>query len=237
MAISIIIDQNDVITTGRFCVFNGKKSKNDNPSNIKFFEYAVIKYIWTDENGLDLDTRTIIKNPPRNVVVGWSNDLYDEGYLTWSGDNTVSGVEAVLIDNKLLIQDYPQVEEFEIEVRAFWHNAKFNGDFKIKFESYTGGQMVSTDHFDWFNEGGEKVQEITINCHTDHTKYIDIVGELITTLKINTRTGVGKFVMPTPTDEQHTLRLLSTDNADLFTGTASKLKLINSANETIYEDL
>ena len=42
-----------------------------NQNTIQDFDFAVIRYIWDGNGGTDLDTRTRIINPARNIDVGW----------------------------------------------------------------------------------------------------------------------------------------------------------------------
>ena len=65
------------------------------------FDYLVVYYSWNERNGIDLDTRTSLTNPPRNIEVGWDKSSSDSTYLVWAGDNTSQGgSESVLINLK-----------------------------------------------------------------------------------------------------------------------------------------
>ena len=76
---------------------------DDSPVILEKFDFAILRYIWTSAGGRDLDTRTYISSPARNVVVGWNKNNNDDVYLQWGGDNTGSGVESVLMRVKDLM--------------------------------------------------------------------------------------------------------------------------------------
>ena len=155
----------------------------DNPVDLKDFDYGVIRYKWTREGGTDLDTRTLITQPPRNVVVGWNRQQTDGDYLSWGGDNTGSGVEAVLIDIKKLKQDFLSINEFLIQIRAFWYSSRNNGTVTIQFESYKGGSM-SPSGYDFVNSGGVLVQSMHVNTNSTSSDR-DGQGQLLATLAYN----------------------------------------------------
>lgn len=130
------------------------------------FDYAVIRYRWTPQSGLDLDTRTLIKTPNRSGnVVGWNKLGSDEGYLTWNGDNTSDGVESVLLDIKKILQDYPNQQNIVVEMRAFWYSERLSGDVDIEFSTFSGGTMEKSG-FDFINVGGVEGQSLTVNTNS-----------------------------------------------------------------------
>lgn len=138
-----------------------------NQNTIQDFDFAVIRYIWDGNGGIDLDTRTRIINPSRNIDVGWSRAVSDGAYLFWNGDNTGSGVESVLLNLKQLKQDFSNQNNFEISLRAYWYSQKNTGNFSIQFESYKGGTM-QPNGFDYVNVGGHSVQSMTLNANVQH---------------------------------------------------------------------
>lgn len=168
--------------------------KDSNEEELGDFDYAVIRYIWTSANGKDLDTRTRITTPPRNVDVGWSRSQNDLTYLTWGGDNRADGVEAVLIDVKSLIANYGSVSEFIIALRAFWYSIVDNGRVKIEFESYKGGTMQKQG-YNFVNVGGVSIQTLSINNKTFVQQPANLDGEQLATIYFNPTTKTGRLVI------------------------------------------
>ena len=166
------------------------------PENqIKPFDYAVIRYIWDTSSGRDMDTRTIITAPPRDVAVGWAKEYADRAYLIWGGDNvTVSGSEDVLLDFKGLKNDYPNQTVFEILLKAFWFAETINGNFKIQFATYKGGEMRQ-EGFNFINEGGLLVQSLLIDRHTTENKELNgTEGMPVAKLTFNTVENKGLLI-------------------------------------------
>jgi hypothetical protein len=136
--------------------------EDPNVTQILPFDFAVISYIWDSSGGTDMDTRTLITKPTREVIVGWNKNGSDSSYLVWSGDNRRTGREDILLNLIQLQTDYPTANNFEIELRAFWFSEVLSGNFKLRFATYKGGQMVQNDvNFD--NVGGQIIQDILID--------------------------------------------------------------------------
>ena len=157
---------------------------------LRDFDYAVLRYIWTDNGGKDLDTRTSISNPPRNTAVGWNRGEGDLTYLTWGGDNTGAGVESVLLNIKDLKLNYPLQTQFETTLKAFWYSSKITGDFKVQFESYKGGTMVKNG-YDFINNGGISIQTLTVDCNSSTVINQNIDGDLVATLTYDSLLNTG----------------------------------------------
>lgn len=168
--------------------------EDPNTTPILAFDYAVISYKWAESGGLDLDTRTSITLPARNIVVGWNKANIDSDYLTWGGDNTATGGEDILVNLQRLAADYGNVNDFEINLKAFWYRTLVNGDFKIQFTTYKGGTMVNNG-VNFSNEGGEVVQQITVDHNTTATKdSTQMEGAPVAKLTYNKSTQTGKII-------------------------------------------
>ena len=206
------------------------ESPKDEHSIIEF-DYAVIRYIWTNEGGLDLDTRTSIIEPPRRQVVGWSRQFTDSDFLIWNGDNTGSGVESVLLNMQNLISAYPDQKIFEIEFKAFWYNTKLSGAFQLQVQTYKGGVMVQ-DGYDYVNEGGLALQDLWINAEVDVSE--DREGHNFANLSLNIekKTGLLKKIK---VEQSKTISLVNTLGISIFEGSLLNLKLINSADQVLYD--
>jgi hypothetical protein len=170
------------------------------------FDYALVRYTWTPNDGTDLDTRTAIIDPPRNVDVGWSRSNTDGIYLTWGGDNTSpSGPEAVIIDFNQLAEDYQQ-EDFTIRLRLNWYGQRVSGNVGVQFQSFLGGTMQQSGT-DFINVGGLLVNDavVYVNCASNTAGNVD--GSDIGTLVYDSTNKTAQFFplvpavtsTPTPT--------------------------------------
>ena len=169
----------------------------DEGVSVKDFDFAVVKYQWSDADGTDLDTRTWLSSPNRSdYKVGWSRLSNDLSYLQWNEDNRGSGVESVLIDIKSIQQDFPNQKDIAIKMAAFWFSSISSGNVRLQFSLFKGGVMRSDNDFSWVNEGGREVQNITLPTNTQMVTSENVNGQLLATLKINTVTGVGSLTNP-----------------------------------------
>ena len=119
------------------------------PSGFTFnADYIIVTYSFTD--GLDLDTRTRISNPGVGMseYIGWANlSTYPtsdtvQPILTWGGDNTGTGFEAVLIDLKQFKIQYPSETSIIIDMNAMWYNQVGNNPVIMDIIMYKGGFIV-----------------------------------------------------------------------------------------------
>ena len=142
--------------------------------NLADFDYAILRYKWTNQSGRDMDTRTHFTETGATYagesidekVVGWNRDKIvgdpSAPYLVWGTDNTDSaGAEAVLIDFKKMTEDFPDLREIKIATKAFWYGSRLSGDIELEFETYKGGQMEQQDK-DFINNGGTLKQKIKV---------------------------------------------------------------------------
>lgn len=147
------------------------------PYYIKYtgIDFLVVRYYWNSATeGVDLDTRTAIVDPNRNVDVGWARGAMDEDFLEWGGDNTGGGYEAVLITLRQLATEYPREGIFDIRMRAYWYKTRLSGNIHIEFTGYDGGKMVKSG-YNWVNEGGVQLDQVTVdrNIMTQQSSNID----------------------------------------------------------------
>ena len=166
---------------------------DDTPVQLENFDFAIIRYIWTS-GGYDLDTRTYLMNPSRKEqTVGWNRQQADASYLRWGGDNTGSGVEAILLDVSSLANDFPSIDTFKISLNAYWYGSALSGDLNVQFEMYKGGTM-SQSGYDWVNSGGQRTQTLTVACNTMQQQSGDIDGTPLVTLEYNPVTMAGNLI-------------------------------------------
>ncbi len=163
------------------------------------FDYAIVRFDWSQPNGTDLDIRVDVVNPWRNVVVGADRNDTDPPYLTWGGDNqTTYGQEAVLIDFKELMNDYPGEDEFRVRLRAFWYGILLDGNVRIDYVSFKGGDMVLTPDNDFINVGGEVVDQKSIWVNTQQQGGLDLNGEELAWLVFDVPSNTGELVINQP---------------------------------------
>ena len=126
----------------------------------------------------DLDTRTAVVRPPRNVDVGWTRNEAGTPYILWGSDTRENGYEAVLIDIRSLRDDFPDEEEFLFRLRTFWFHSVNEGNFTVEFAGYRGGTMEkAADGFNWVNRGGEVERSITVRRTVTTRTPTDIDGD------------------------------------------------------------
>ena len=107
------------------------------------FDYAILTYSWTGDNGTDLDTRTSLSTPERLSDIGWARLAQDSDYIIWGRDNqTPIGEESVLINFNNIKRDYPDTLDIRFRLRTFWYTSKIDGNLKLTFSTYSGGTVT-----------------------------------------------------------------------------------------------
>lgn len=130
-------------------------------------DFLVLRVIWDEEEGDDMDTRTAVVESGTAADgqdVGWARGDFDSsvgrsislnGYklLHWASDNQGIGAEAVLIDYAKLREALPEAESVRLRFRSFWYGWMGTGTFKLTLTRYHGGLMTVHD-CNWINTGG-----------------------------------------------------------------------------------
>lgn len=153
------------------------------------FNYLTFRYYWTEADGRDLDTATVLINTglvETNVSgetvtiddkpVGWNmsgNTIAEvQKYLKFGGDNTGNGNEAVFIDWLAICSEenlpiLPDV--IHCDIYCNWFGEKRNGNMSFEINAYKGGEMVKDpeNNFNYINSGG------TLQFSSIETKYIN----------------------------------------------------------------
>lgn len=167
------------------------------------FDFAVLRYRWDSVyGGGDLDTRTMPLNLPGQpwAIVGWAHSTYigdpANPYLQWGGDNTGSGVEAVLLDFKKMGEDFPEVWQFRINLRAFWYSFRGGGNIELELAMYRGGRMVPQG-FDFVNEGGELIETWFASRFVETQRSSDIPGDDVGQVIYDSETLRARLIGPT----------------------------------------
>lgn len=165
------------------------------------FDYAVIEYWWTDNNGDGLDTRTYISLPDRkNNTIGWNRLESDEDYLIWGGEDSsefpeespnnaeYDGFEAILCDFNLIKTDFND-GEIKVSLNALWYSESGDHKFTVAVKTYKNGSMVKNG-LSWDNVAGQLVQQFNFQSMADDNggaADIDgfVVGEIVYTRATN----------------------------------------------------
>lgn len=154
-------------------------------------DFLVFYYVMP-EGITDLDTDTQLLVPTVSDRYGWSLPSGINPYIQWSGDNTGSGLESILIDVKALKANYPSALTIEFLAKAYWHtnsnigNVVPGANINIRAKAYRGTGMIK-DGFDFIPD------ETTVQQGPDYN-FPDV---FITTPEIGSPTGsqhVGNFV-------------------------------------------
>ena len=160
--------------------------------NLQDFDYAVLRYIWSDNDGLDLDSRTQLQIQGRdNLIIGWNRVSKDADYLEWAGDNTGSGEESILVNMSKLARDFSG--QINIEFAGFWFNERKSGRVVLQFTTYKGGSM-HTEGYSWVNQGGAVVQNLSLSCNVVlSTDRQDSDGQKLALLNYDVLSKTGKL--------------------------------------------
>lgn len=160
-------------------------------------DYLVVTYGFSEAAGRDLDTRTRLVTPgAMSYFVGWARgfeyqvDIEGEpvDVVRWSGDNTGTGAESVLIDLQAIKTAFG-ASTIRVQARALWFGSRLTGNCDFKVEAYKGGTM-SLASFIFSNTGGEKVAEVTKtqNVPTE-TRSSAYDGDLVADVTFNPATN------------------------------------------------
>ncbi|WP_199117319.1 hypothetical protein [Pedobacter sp. ASV28] len=161
------------------------------PIIIDNFDFAVLRYIWGEEEEEDLDilvgfehTGTIYDD----IYVGFASseskhtvpvgvNPQSNSYLWWGGDNQVSGTEAVLISYKNFIHPPPlsSVDIVDVGLYAGWYRTPKYGNFSLSLVTYKGGTMAK-DGTDFINTGGAIVSSEQVSLHTNKVRETGILS-------------------------------------------------------------
>ncbi len=169
------------------------------------FDFAIIRYSWTDTQGRDLDTRTALLDVDVSVDgrdVGWPSGTrgytvsgVSGNYLQWGGDNTdPAGTESVLVDFTRIAADFPALADITVRMRANWYGARYTGDFTLQFATYLGGTMMA-DGTDFLNVGGAIVTDLSRPANVVSNIAGDVDGQDVATLTYHIATRTASLTM------------------------------------------
>lgn len=199
----IIIKENDV-NKDRYYRFKAKYSKDGGVYSdvcelrqvgkeqiiLPPFDYLTFTYSWTNDDGRDLDSATVIRNSGIPIGSDATLDDYYVGYggngnkdsvnkyLIYGGDNLTSGDEGALVKWKdvLATKDYVSegITTLYLDIYANWYNWRKDGNMSITFNTYKGNDGMVQDGF-VFKPTGDTVlvSTKTINNLNAYASYIN----------------------------------------------------------------
>lgn len=128
------------------------------------FDYLTFTYNWSDKDGRDLDSATVVRNS--GVPIGNSSTLDEyyvgyggngqyvsevSGYLKHGGDNMKSGDEGALVKLKDILSSKDYISDgittLYIDIYANWFASRGNGNMSITFNTYKGNDGMAQDGF------------------------------------------------------------------------------------------
>ena len=181
-------------------------------------DYAVLTYKFNDAT--DLDTRTRIVEPNINMNnylgfaagecfpadVSWSEtNIPTTAIIDWSGDNTGTGYESILVDIQKLKALKPDMVNFVVDLRAGWYNSgKPMGVLPVEVKAmfYKGGTMLKSQpvtnplSYEYTNPTATNSLQVTSDSKVINTRYQSDGGvrlQRLAVFKYNVVTKVGSF--------------------------------------------
>lgn len=161
------------------------------------FDYLTFTYNWTAEDGIDLDSATIIRNSHLPITAHTTLDDYFVGYsgtntnptvtqyLQYGGDNQTSGDEGAMVNWKKVC-DHDFISEgittLYLDIYANWYVEKGNGKMSISFKTYKGNDGLVKNGF-IFEPTGDTVQvsdtmlsNLYVNAQSNQNAYKGVNG-------------------------------------------------------------
>jgi hypothetical protein len=165
-------------------------------------DYMVLTYQFT--NGRDLDTRSRVAIPnigqtTQSSYVGWSRlfqyPTAGTPIIRWSGDNTGTGYESVLINLIKFRQDYPNETNIVVDLRAFWFGTLGTNPVNVAATLYKGGTITGPSNYVFTNTTYTSKYDISSvsKVITLKTTSSSTSGERVATLTYNLTTNTGTF--------------------------------------------
>ena len=181
-------------------------------------DYAVLTYKFSDAK--DLDTRSRIVEPDINMNnylgfgagacfpadASWSKtNIPTTAVIDWSGDNTGTGYESILVDIQKLKALKPDIVNFVVDLRAAWFNAGAPMGVlpvEVKAVFYKGGTMLKSQpvtnplSYEYTNPTATNSLQVTSDSKVINTRYLDdgaVRLQRLAVFKYNVVTKVGSF--------------------------------------------
>ena len=188
-------------------------------------DYAVLTYKFSDANDLDTRSRIVEPNIGMNNYLGfdagacfpadasWSKTkIPSSAVIDWSGDNTGTGYESILIDIQKSKALQPSMVNLVVDLRAAWFTSIgvlpvevkaifYKGGTMIKCypEQYaedTNGDFVRVMTYEYGNPTATNTLQVTSDSKVINTRYQADAGvrlQRLAVFKYNVITKVGSF--------------------------------------------
>ena len=181
-------------------------------------DYAVLTYKFSDANDLDTRSRIVEPNISMNNYLGfgagacfpadasWSKtNIPSAAVIDWSGDNTGTGYESILVDIQKLKVLQPSMVNLVVDLRAAWYRANEPMGVlpvEVKAIFYKGGTMLKSQpvtnplSYKYTNPTATNSLQVTSDSKVINTRYQDDGGvrlQRLAVFKYNVVTKVGSF--------------------------------------------
>ena len=181
-------------------------------------DYAVLTYKFSDANDLDTRSRIVEPNIGMNNYLGfaagscfptdasWSEtNIPTTAVIDWSGDNTGTGYESILVDIQKLKALKPDMVNLVVDLRAAWYNsAQPMGVLPVEVKAmfYKGGTMLKSQpvtnplSYEYTNPTATNSLQVTSDSKVINTRYQADGGvrlQRLAVFKYNVVTRVGSF--------------------------------------------
>jgi len=142
------------------------------------FDYIVLRYK-NNSGGTDLDTFTGFADNGLSVDINYGSNTNWVGfagggssYISWGNDNTsAGGVEAVLIDFKKLVNDFPAVgDSIRVRLHAWWYNSRSTGNVQLELQTWLGGAAPVQSGYDFVKSDGTTVDYALLDANVTCVK-------------------------------------------------------------------
>ena len=181
-------------------------------------DYAVLTYKFSDAKDLDTRSRIVEPNIGMNNYLGFgagtcfpvdgswnTTNIPSTAVIDWSGDNTGTGYESILIDIQKLKALKPAMVNLVVDLRAAWHRASEPMGVlpvEVKAMFYKGGTMLKSQpvtdplSFEYTNPTATNSLQVTSDSKVINTRYQADGGvrlQRLAVFKYNVVTKVGSF--------------------------------------------
>ena len=181
-------------------------------------DYVVLTYKFSDANDLDTRSRIVEPNIGMNNYLGfaagacfpvdgsWSTtNIPSTAVIDWSGDNTGTGYESILIDIQKLKTLQPTMVNLVVDLRAAWFmSAQPMGVLPVEVKAifYKGGTMLKSQpvtnplSYKYTNPTATNSLQVTSNSKVINTRFQADGGarlQRLAVFKYNVVTKVGSF--------------------------------------------
>ena len=181
-------------------------------------DYVVLTYKFNDATDLDTRTRIVEPNINMNNYLGfgagscfptdtnWSvTNIPTAAVIDWSGDNTGTGYESILVDIQKLKALKPDMINFVVDLRAaWWSSTQPMGVLPVEVKAmfYKGGTMLKSQpvtdplSYEYTNPTATSSLQVTSDSKVINTRYDSDGGvrlQRLAVFKYNVITKVGYF--------------------------------------------